>query len=158
MKHVKNSFLLLALVSLSFFMSCGPDDSNEPSDQEVLVSAITSGSWSVSSSSSTSNVTGSPTLDDLTIDFADQGNGVINFTLGGAISAFISGGTFTINEDGTLAAVSTSDITLGKTDISVSSATITASASEVKVTVVTAEASSRISGVGTYTLVFTSGS
>jgi len=162
MKKVKYLSFAFALVLVSFLLSCGGDSggSDDPSitDGQALIDALTSGNWSVNESASdVSNVTGSPGLSDLTIDFSETSSGA-SFDLVCEISNYISGGSFAVSDEAVISSIAvdpqSSDITVTGADFDTN-----ADNTEVTVTVTTSESSSaRSTGVGTYTLVFDAGS
>jgi len=153
MKHVRNSLLLLALVTVSFLMSCNKDNTPTVSEQQKLTDALTTGTWTVdATATNVSNVTGSPDATTFTITFADGGNGVVNFTLGGAVADYFKSGSFSVAEDGTISNFTVSAVS---TDLSATLTSVTVTETKVTLEVEVTQASSRVGGIGTYTLVFT---
>ncbi|MFT7029680.1 MAG: hypothetical protein ACJA2C_001068 [Marinoscillum sp.] len=154
MKILKNAFILIAVLSLTAVVSCGGDDTVETETQkEVLVAALTSQTWTVdATATNVSNVTGAPDKATFSITFAPTAEGV-SYSLGGDINDYISGGSFSISEEGSLSAFVANTVS---TDLSASVASITVNAENTAVTMTinVSEASARVGGIGQYVIVF----
>lgn len=151
----KNAFLLLAIVSLTAAVSCGGGD--DPVDtetkKEVLVAALTSQTWTINASSTNvSNVSGAPDATTFTVTFAETAEGV-RFTLGGDVADYITGGSFSISEEGSLSAFTANTLSTDLT-ASVASISVNADNTAVTMTINVSEASARVGGIGQYVLVF----
>lgn len=152
MKHVRHTILLFALVSFTIFMSCGPEETTQ-TEGEKLIEALSTKTWSVdASASNVTNVTGSPDVAATSISISTTTSGA-SFTFSGGIGTYISGGSFSIAENGSISGTVVSAKT---TDITVSTASVNVSAdySKITVTATTTQASGRTTGVGSYTVVF----
>lgn len=160
MKNVKRSLILFALVSFSVLVSCNPDNggADKTAKEEITEALVSGGTWSADvSATNVSGVTGSPDAASFTVTFSETADGVA-FTLGGDVSDYISGGSFSISEEGGISAGVVNTAT-GELDASLSSGpTLNSDFTQVSMTINVTEAGSRVGGIGTYQLVFMAGS
>ena len=146
--------MLLAVASLGIFISCKKDKKG-PSARDQAISALVDGTWTIASSS-TSSAAGI-TVEDITIDFS--GTSTISFVLagGGIDDNATTGGTFEVSETGAI-----TDLVMtsaGEVEVSSSaSATLSGGNTTFTLDFDTEESSARVSGLGSYNLIFNSGS
>ena len=89
MKKVKQTLLLIAVASMSAFMSCGPDDGGDKTEKEVLTEALVSTTWTADASvTDVSGVNGTFDIGTFTVKFTETADGLA-FTLGGDISSMV---------------------------------------------------------------------
>lgn len=154
MKKIQHVLMLLAIASLTVFISCGGggDDEGETQKEKIL-SALTAGTWSVDATATdVDNVSGTLDVATFTITFSETAEGA-TFTLGGDVDDYLSGGSFAISEEG---AISNIVVNTPSADLSVSASNVVINSelTTATVTVTTTEAGERTGGLGTYTLVF----
>lgn len=153
MKFVKLLALVFVAFSLVFISSCGKKDKdNDPTDQEVAVAALTTGTWTFDATSTVpSSVDGTGT----TVAFAKATESTVNFTFGGTgdLKDYASGGTLTISEAG---AISVDAVTLDSSLALEGTATCTLTGTTaVTISFSTAAADgARTLGVGSFVLKF----
>lgn len=149
MHKLKTLILFTAVVAVGTLYSCGGGDSNDdPKTEKELTIEALSGTWNLDASSSQFANTG---IDGSGISVTISQTG---FTLTGNITDYVSEGTFTIAEDGTLAnpavTIASSEVELdGTVSISLNSAK-----DSITVSFATKAADARISGLGAFVLVF----
>lgn len=148
MKHLKNLVLLNILAVVGVLISCGDGGgSDEPSDKEVTLEAL-KGSWSLDTSSDLLDSGVDPSAVSVTVTST-------GFTLTG-LESYVTGGSFTVAEDGSLTDGSVSVNESGDLSLVDGTSSIQMNSNS-KITVMfetTAADDGRISGVGVWTLVF----
>ncbi|WP_421889006.1 hypothetical protein [Marinoscillum sp.] len=157
MKKVKQSLLLIAVASMSVFMSCGPDDGGDKTEKEVLTEALVSTTWTADASvTDVSGVNGTFDIGTFTVKFTETADGLA-FTLGGDISSYITGGTFSVSEAGDISNILV-DSASAELSASVTSFVVNAARTSVSLNINVTEAGARVGGIGQYVLVFSAGS
>lgn len=153
MKTSQSILLVFIISSLGIFASCGDSEDDDPdlTNKEILIEALTSASWTIDlSETDVSAATGSYDESTFTLSFGTASD--VAFTLGGDVSAYISGGTFKVSETGTISDVT---VTTATDDLKITSSSFTVDATQTTVTMnFTTEANARVSGIGGFTLVF----
>lgn len=148
MKNLKKQPLFVAAFALIFVLvSCGGDDGNSPTETEkdIVLSAL-KGTWTINSSSSFGNtgLDGSGS----SVTFTETG-----FSFSGSVTDYVSGGSYTVNEDGSftdVAVVIVSEaITLNGDPV----LSMNSDKTQITITFSTVEAEGRVSGLGDYLVV-----
>jgi len=146
MKHVKNSFFAFALVSLVLVFSCGTDkDEETETPKDVTIAALT-GDWTLNTSESDfANLTETPTA---TVTVSSAGISITDGTLGDYVSQI----SYSVSDEGALvpsgATLASSEITLdGDVTVGINDGLD-------KITVSFTTQAARVSGVGSFKLVF----
>lgn len=149
-RNIINSALLIGLFLIAGCNNSGNDDP-KPTAKEELQTALETSNWVVDAANTdVSSVTGDFDVSTFTITFASTTPGS-NFTLGGDIASYISGGAFEISDAGaasnpTVIADPTLEVT-NITDFAVTSTSF-------RITINTQEAGGRFEGVGEIKLAF----
>ncbi|MEQ9229981.1 MAG: hypothetical protein RIF46_04815 [Cyclobacteriaceae bacterium] len=155
MKRTRNVLMLAALVTLSIFMSCGGGGGGpSKTDGELLVEALISNTWTVNTSStSVDNVNG--TFDESAFSVTFSGTtSAMNYALsGGGLSDYVSGGTFTVDDDANIGSPTVNVVGSVRTG-SVTSLIVNSTQTSVRIVLEVDENEARLTGIGTYTLVF----
>jgi hypothetical protein len=153
MKYLNNLKIVAAFAVLLAFISCGGDDSNpdpQPTAKELTIEAL-AGTWTLDAAASELANTG---LDGagVSVTFTEVG-----FTMTGGITAYASGGTYVIDEAGSITApvvtITSTEIMLDGTPTVVLNGT----KDQITISFTTSEAAGRVDGIGTFRLVFNKG-
>ncbi|MEQ9302810.1 MAG: hypothetical protein RJQ14_02760 [Marinoscillum sp.] len=148
MNKFKSLFLLALVALVSITISCGEKDNPEPTEKEVLLEAL-AGTWTLDASASqfaNTELDGSG----ISVTFTETG-----FSLTGDITAYVSGGSYTVTEAGAISDVSVSIPASTNLEISGSpSFSVNGAKSTITIVFSTKEADGRVSGLGDYKLVF----
>jgi hypothetical protein len=147
MRNLKSMFLFAAIVAVSVFSSCGPDDNGETkTDKEITAEALV-GSWSLNVSESqfgdniTDDLTATVTVSETNVDIT-----------AGTLMDYVSSVSFAIQDNGTLLGVMA---TIEKEDIELDGdVTVSINDALTKITVSFSTAAARVAGTGSWTLVF----
>lgn len=153
MKLFKNILLGTSILSLLFIFSCGDDNNGDPAPtgKEELQNALVSGTWTVDQlSTDVSSVTGDLNVSTFTIAFTSTGAGA-EYSLGGDISPYVSGGAFDISDTGS--ATNPTIVVDGSLQVDNISG-FSVSATSFKINIGTSK-SGRVSGIGGYSIAFT---
>ncbi|RED95969.1 hypothetical protein [Marinoscillum furvescens] len=143
--RIKSFCAVIACVLL--LTSCGEDDVATSQGQQVL-EAI-EGTWSFS----TDNIPADAGITDPSITVSSSvGTGTAGFVpdATSGLDSYISGGSFSVSEDGTVSNASIVAATGAKLDIT--GVTVTASLEQLVISFSTSQASSRVDGIGTWTI------
>lgn len=154
MKILNRIALLSLVLSMVVLANCNDDETTDPDSQtqkELVVKALTSGTWSVDADNTdVSGVAGSLDKSTFTVSFTETASG-ISFDLGGDVNAYVSGGSFDLNDNATVSNVTVDH----SSELNAESQSITAT--EEKFTVVVElkpAADGRVGGTGLYTVAF----
>lgn len=152
MRKIQQFLMIMAVASLAIFISCGKDDDGGQTEKELVIEALTSGNWTIDESGSSAG----NGVDASAVSISFSAGSDVSFTLsGGDIASYVSGGTLTVSESG---GITVSDLTVVSADLEVNAANATGVLSNAKATFTLSfqaeEAASRVSGFGSYTLVF----
>lgn len=152
MKTLNRIALLSLVLSMVVLANCKEDDNPPVSQKELVVEALTTGTWSVDATNTdVSGVTGSLDESTFTVSFTETASG-ISFDLGGDVEAYVSGGSFDLSDDATVSNVS---LDLSPKLTAKSGAAITATEGEFEVIVGLEPAEDgRVGGIGLYTIAF----
>ena len=148
MHKIKTLILFAAVVSVGILSSCGGDGGDDPkSDQELTLEAL-EGTWNLDAASSQfGNGLDGDAVASVTISST-------GFTLGGDIAGYVDSGSFTVAEDGTLSSPSvniTSQELALDGDVSIS---LNSAKTQITVSFETVPSEGRVSGTGSFVLVF----
>ncbi|MEQ9307220.1 MAG: hypothetical protein RJQ14_25120 [Marinoscillum sp.] len=140
------SFVLVVCVTLlAFISSCGDDGNDTQTPKEVTIEAL-KGSWAMSADSELANLT----IDPSTVGISISETG---FSLSGDITSYVDGGSFTVDESGSLTDISV-NITNSDLELDGSPAVkVENEVSKITVSFTAKQSSSRVSGIGAFVLV-----
>ena len=147
---VKKTIRFLVAFAVIVLAGC-KSDAPKPSEKEKLQDALVSANWLIDvTDSDISGITGSPDINTTMINFTATEAGA-TFSLGGDITAYVTGGSFNIADN----AISSNLAIEVDEAIVVTGATLEkANTTAFKISFTTAVASGRIAGIGAYTLSF----
>lgn len=149
-KFFKLLALVFVTVSLAFVSSCRKKDDG-PSDQELAIKALTTGSWTYDADNSDAG----SGVDESDITIAFSGTSTITMTFGGDLASYVSGGSFSISEQGKITNVS---IDVASNNIEIVEGTPTGLLNDTFTTLTikfdTEASGSRASGIGAFSLKF----
>lgn len=148
MRRIQNLFLFALALSLTTLISCGESGGDDPKSEKELTLEALAGTWTLDGSASqfaNTGLDGSGT----TVVITETG-----FSIDGSLKEYVSQGSFTVTEEGTLSAggvtIASSSIELDG-DVSVS---LNAAKTQLTVSFNTKQASGRVNGIGAFVLVF----
>lgn len=150
---MKTTFkLILALILPLLLIDCKKNDDNGPveTEKDKLIAAVLEKSWSVDAQGSSLDGVSGVDAGTTTISFIETDNG-LEFTLGGDVQSYVSGGAVTIDEDGSI----TSSTVNVQSGFAVSSISFSVNDAVSTITITFSVAEARVSGIGVYNLVFT---
>ena len=148
------TFLSSGILLNVTLISCGGGGGGIQSGGEQRVQALVNSSWAVDvTNTNVSNVMGSLDKTTFTVEFTSNTDlNEVSITFGGDLSNHISGGSFDVAENGSI-----SNATLtGNSTLSIGTPTVSMNSANTMITIQVTVNSARSTGVGTYTLVFTS--
>ncbi len=146
MRNLKLMMLFAAVIAVSVMSSCGDGGGDDPKSDKELVEEALTGSWTLNTSESDfANLTETPTA---TVTVSSAGVSITD----GTLSDYVSQISYSVSEAGVMvpsgATLGSNEITLdGDVSVSINDALD-------KITVSFATQAARVSGVGTFKLVF----
>lgn len=158
MNQFKYILLFMTCLSLLFFASCDDDDpADNPvpteTEKEKLVAALTTKTWTVDvTNTNVANSNGALDASTFTISFTSTSAGA-NYTLGGDIASFLTGGSFDIDTDANVTNLTLNVASGVELDAVVTAFTVTENSFEVTASI--SDSNGRIAGLGDYVFVFT---
>lgn len=149
MKSLRQLLLLSMVAAICVITSCGKDGGSDDvkTEKELVIEAL-AGTWNLDAGASMFANTG---LDGsgISVTFTETG-----FSLTGDIVTYVSGGSYTVSEEGTLSDVSVDIAAEGLELSGDATVTINDAKDQITVTFSTQESESRVSGLGDFKFVF----
>lgn len=148
MKTIRTLAFASLVVFAAGLIACGGDKKDDPLTGKEVLLADLEGTWTLDAANSQ--------LANLDINTSGIGAtfGETSFTLTGEITTYVSGGSYTISEEGVITAV---DVDIEITDLELLENSLDVSFANDKVTVEfsTQVSEARVNGLGDFVLIFT---
>ncbi|RED93415.1 hypothetical protein [Marinoscillum furvescens] len=148
MRKIQNLFLFALVISTALFTACGESGGDDPKSEKELTLEALAGTWTLDGSASqfaNTGLDGSGT----TVVISETG-----FTIDGGLKEYVSQGSFSVTEEGTLSAGA---VTIASTSIELDgdvSVSLNAAKTQITVSFNTKQSEGRVNGIGAFVLVF----
>ena len=161
MKYLKNKISLKSLIlfgtviSMTVFASCGSDDNGDeptvaPTTQELVINALNGSNVALSTTASIFPADVVITTASATVIASEAG--AVNITIGGDLATYISGGSFSVESDGSISAAAVTAAIGSELAISNPSATVNSELTTLTMSFQASVSSGRSNGLGSWSL------